>query len=46
MKYSSLTKEQGTATKGIIREADKIKVKLIQLTTLQSLKEAACNRHV
>jgi hypothetical protein len=30
----------------IVRVADKIKVKFIQLTTLQSLKEAAGNRHV
>ena len=29
-----------------IRVADEIKIKLIQFTTLQSLKEAAGNRHV
>ncbi len=38
--------EQGTASNRFVRVADKIKVKLIQLTTLQSLKEAAGNRHV
>ena len=32
--------------KGIIRLADKIKVKLIGLTTLQPLKETAGNRQV
>ena len=41
-----ITREQSTATKGIIRVADKTKIKLIQLTTLQSLKESAGNRHV
>jgi len=34
------------ASSGIIRVADKIKVKRIQFTTLQSLEEAADNRHV
>lgn len=40
-----IAREQGTAAKGIIRVTDKIKIKLIQFTTLQSLKEAAGNRY-